>query len=100
MPSKNERARWSKWHEDVTERMSRMKDSINRLVLITTEAMAALEEIAAMGGYAGDDEYAMAPAVNRAQEALDAIKGPAAATIPVAEESRDEQDPTDPRRNK
>lgn len=91
MPSKNERARWERWHEQVTERMDRQKDIIARLVGISTEAVAALEEIAA-----SDSElHGMR---TRAREALDRIKGSAAAgTVQEAESLESEFPVEDPR---
>lgn len=96
MASRNERERWERWFDQVTERMERQKRIITRLVGISTEAMAALEEIAseeAPEGYMGD--------VARAQQALERIKGSAAAPALQEADSYEEETPVaDPRRNK
>lgn len=97
MPSKNERQRWMQWYDEVADRMARQKQSITRLVFITTETTAALYEIA---GLDPDDKEGYNKARDRAQSALDSVGAPAAATVAEAEELRDEQDPTDPRRNR
>ena len=95
MASKNERQRWSEWFDKVSVRMASQKDSISRLVLITTETTAALYEIAALDP---DDKEGYNKARDRAQEALDRVGAPAAAAVSAAEELRDEENPTDPRR--
>lgn len=97
MPSRNERARWARAWDQMTARMERQKSIIARLVHINTEAMAALEEIAA-----GDpSESSLRQAVasrRRAQEALDRIKGSAAAdTVQEAESVESEFPVEDPR---
>lgn len=100
MASQNERQRWERWYDQVTERMERQKQSLVRLVAINTEAMAALEEIAAMDGSAPDgqttpQEYAQ----ERAQLALTRIKSSAAPKEVESVESIEEATPIeDPRR--
>jgi hypothetical protein len=94
MASRNERARWERWFDQVTERMDRQKKIITRLVGISTEAIAALEEIAddeAAEGYIGDRE--------RAKQALTRIKTSAAAPALQEADSYEEETPVeDPRR--
>lgn len=46
MASTKERARWERWYDKVMERMERQKRSLSRLVIISTEANAALVQIA------------------------------------------------------
>lgn len=96
MASQNERQRWERWFDQVTARMERQKASLVRLVQINTEAMAALEEIAALTYDDGDDLYT---ANHRAQQALDRIKGSAATEQVESTESIEEATPVeDPRR--
>ena len=96
MASSKERLRWERWYDDVHARMERQKASLHRLVLINTEAMAALEEIA--GVIYIDDGGA--DAANRAQLALDRIKGSAAPAQVESVETIEEATPIeDPRRS-
>lgn len=98
MASIKERAKWERWFDAVTERMERQKNSLTRVVLLLTEAMAALEEIADMDDHG--DEYTLA-AITRAQEALEKIKSPAAAAaVEGAESEQDQESVQDPRRSK
>lgn len=98
MVSVKERARWERWFDAVTERMERQKKSLTRVVLLLTEAMAALEEIAAMGD---TDDHGYRAAQERAQQALEKIKSPAAAAAVEEAESEQDQEPVqDPRRSK
>jgi hypothetical protein len=101
MASSKERARWERWYEQVTARMNRQKMSIDRLVLINTECMAALMEIAAMEEPVGMEDDNRAPAMRkRAQEALDRVGEAAAATTGKAVESAEVEEPiVDPRNN-
>jgi hypothetical protein len=93
MASVKERARWERAFEQISARMQRQRDSIVRLVQINTEAMAALEEIAA-GGLSEDS------AQDVAQRALDSIKGSAAPAQVESADSIEEATPIeDPRRN-
>jgi hypothetical protein len=98
MASVKERAKWERWFDAVTERMERQKQSLTRVVLLFTEAMAALEEIAA------DDPDGEIPASDyreRAQKALQKIKAPAAAAAVEGAESITAEEPVeDPRRSK
>lgn len=92
MASIKERARWEHWFSKVEERMQRQKDSLSRVVLLLTEAIAALEEVADDNT---DPEYAR----TRAKEALEKIKSPAAAVaVSEAESIKAEEPVEDPRR--
>jgi hypothetical protein len=95
MPSSKERARWERWYEEVSARMTRQKEAITRLVLITTQQRAALLEIAAMDPAQKSD---CVVARTRAQQCLDATEAYATAVPQQAEELRDEPDPSDPRK--
>lgn len=99
MASSKERARWERWYDQVAARMDRQAASITRLVLLLTEASAALEEIAAMEDPVGMEDDNRAPVMRaRAREALDRIREPAAATTNSEEESSSEEI-IDPRRS-
>jgi hypothetical protein len=94
MPSTNERARWNTWYDNVMARMNRQKASLDRVVLLFTESMAALEEIA-------EDAKPGSFAKTRATQALRVIKAPAAASaVETAESVLAEEPVEDPRRNK
>lgn len=96
MASTKERERWERWYDAVMARMKRQKKSLDRLVLINTECVAALEEIVD-----GDDgPRTIAQARRRAQEALERIGAAAAAETASVEESERMEDPIpDPRSN-
>lgn len=96
MASKNERARWERWYESVTDRMNRQKKSLDRVVLLLTEAVSALEEVAERDP--GDD-WLLEDARDRARSALEKIKSPAAAgAVGEAESITTEEPVEDPRR--
>jgi hypothetical protein len=96
MASSKERARWEHWYTQVAARVERQKQSITRLVFITTESIAALEEIAAM---TSEDGQTFGDAVERAGQALQRIKEPAAAEVAEATDLLESEPDTDPRRN-
>lgn len=101
MPSSKERLRWERWYDQVSARMDRQKASLDRTVLIITETVAALEEIAAGGATVGaDGDAAYAWAKERAQACLDQIKDPAAATVRDVRESMESEEPIDDPRRK
>lgn len=101
MASVKERARWERWFDQVTDRMARQRKSIERLVLVNTEALAALHEIAQMGeGHLTTAQLPLTPAIERAQAALDRIEGPSAAITDEARELANSGDPDDPRNGK
>lgn len=99
MASAKERDKWERWFNDVSQRVERQKDSINRLVALLTECVAALAEIEAMpdAETIGDLDPIEA-AVARAQQALAAVREPAAATSQSASELASSEMPEDPRR--
>ncbi len=100
MASIKERERWERWYDAVDDRLNRQRETITRLVLLLTESVAALEEIAAMDGSVPDGQTTpLEWAQERARLALDRIKEPAAATQDSAEELVVEELP-DPRRNR
>lgn len=92
MPSKNERQRWSDAFDAAIERNHKQRESLTRMVLMLTEAAAALHEIA-------DGDLVESGMRQRARRALDAIEEPAAATEGSIEEL-DSQEVPDPRRSK
>lgn len=94
MASTKERARWERWYDAVTARMDQQKRSIDRLVLINTECVAALMEIAAMTEYAS-----ILDAQQRAQEALDRVGAASAAAEAESKEESEQDQIEDPRRN-
>lgn len=94
MASQKERARWERWFDEVTARMGQQRRSIERLVLVNTEALAALHEIAHMEPVAEDEQHA---AVRRAAEAIERIEEPSAAITSEARELTSTGDPDDPR---
>lgn len=102
MASQNERQRWERAWEQMQARMERQRNSITRLVAINTEAMAALEEIAAIGQEShrvAEWEAAAERASARAGLALDRIKGSAAPKQVESVDSIEEATPIeDPRR--
>lgn len=93
--SSKERDRWEKWYAKVTDRMQRQSKSLTRLVMLLTEATAALHEIASLDPI---DKEGFGKAQMRAKEALERIEEPAAATTSHAEELTSEAPPEDPRR--
>lgn len=93
MASSKERQRWERWYDQMMSRMKRQADSIQRLVLLLTEATAALEEIAAEEGGPRDIRAAR----KRAREALDRVREPAAA-VTNSEGESEQEDLIDPRR--
>lgn len=94
MASIKEREKWERWYFAVDARMKRQRDALTRIVLLLTESAAALEEIAAMNEYTSIKE-----AQERAKQALDRIKEPAAAAAHTVEELDSEEAVEDPRRN-
>lgn len=96
MASTKERERWERWFDEVAKRVDRQRVAITRLVMLLTEATAALHEIAAID--AGDTDR-FDKAVRRAREALKRIEEPAAAATSDAEELvTEEVSAEDPRR--
>lgn len=101
MASINERQRWDRWYTQVEERMKRQKDIITRFIAINTEAIAALEAIAHAGEPGNEDCRTAVASPDRAQLALDRIKGSAAASVVEEAGSYEEDTPVeDPRRNR
>ena len=92
MASTKERQRWDEWYTKVMARIEQQKKSITRLVLINTEALAALAEIV-------DTNCDGSQCGVRAQAALDRIEEIAAAVRQSVEESDSDPIP-DPRSNK
>lgn len=100
MASTKERARWERWYDQVTARMGRQKKSIERLVLITTKSVAALEEISGSDDYHTDCDCPTAAGFRKvAADALADIKEPAAATTEDAAQLEADTPVEDPRRN-
>ena len=99
--SESERYRWERWYEQTNARMQRQSKALTRVVMLLTEATAALHEIAALDGEArmeGTASPAAHKAVERAREALARMEESAAATVAHAEELASEPEPEDPRR--
>lgn len=92
MASSKQRLKWERWYDDVTARMNRQSKSITRLVLITTESQAALEQIAN-----DPDIKSVKAARTRAAEALERIKDLAAAEVEDVEAIKADTPVEDPR---
>lgn len=91
MASSKERLRWERQFDAITRRMDRQRDSLTRLMVLLTEANAALFEIEAVGKEIHDDagewEAAAGRASARAREAIERMAEMAAAVGAAVEES-------------
>lgn len=100
MPSQGERARWERAWEQMLARMERQRDALTRLVLVNTETIAALAEIAEIDKESHrvhEWEGAAGRASARAREALERI-GAAAAAAEESVEELDHEEVPDPRK--